>query len=245
MELPVGLVLIGLFPQVRKKSAKLLEMEEFEGLEKKSHAKGASSKGTKKAKGKMTLSPVAEVPTAPAPGGSALHNLLNSPVATNVVFSAAPVAAVPAAPMPAISVLPSQVSPPESLKLRLNLSAMAASQNPLVSPPGQLPPPPPSKSEKKAKAKSAKKSKPAGDITSQIATVGALIKNSQAKQEADHGLKLTLKIPPSKEAISPVLPTELTGNLQGVPAAAVQRVRTFRKKKKKKQRKKKYIYNQK
>ncbi len=209
-------------------------MEEFEGLEKKSHIKGAAVKGSKKqGKGKATIPGVMDFPVTPPAAAaheasaSALQHLLNSPIAPGSVgvFAQAVPPPVQPAPIPvtarAMLNMPSVAtggSPPhEPLKLKLNLSAMAASQNPLVSPPGQLPPPPPSKSEKKAKTKATKKTKTTTDISPQIANVEALIKSSQAKQEAETGIKLKLKLsPPSVETPKSPLREQLAQGLQSM-----------------------------
>ena len=204
--------------QVRKKSAKVLEMEEFEGLEKKAHAKSSGSKSAKKqVKAKSGLSPVVEFPGVQSHGSpSALQNLLNSPVAGGAAtLQQLPISSIAPCSLPsAVAFSPPLTSAPaaDSLKLKLNLSAMAASQNPLVSPPGQLPPPPPSKSEKKAKAKASKKTKIVADFASPVPP--SLGEDNQMKQELDTGLKLKLKILSSAETPKSPLREQLSKKLQ-------------------------------
>ena len=212
--------------QVRKKSAKVLEMEEFEGLEKKAHAKISGSKSAKKqVKAKSGLSPVVEFPGVQSHGSpSALQNLLNSPVAGGAAtLQQLPISSIAPCSLPsAVAFSPPLTSAPvaDSLKLKLNLSAMAASQNPLVSPPGQLPPPPPSKSEKKAKAKASKKTKIVADFASPVPP--SLGEDNQMKQELDTGLKLKLKIPSSAETPKSPLREQLSQKLQ--PLSPQQKV---------------------
>ena len=193
-------------------------MEEFEGLEKKTHAKSSGSKSAKKqVKSKSGLSAVIEFPgvqshTSP----SALQNLLNSPVPGGAAtLQQLPISSITPSSLPsAVSFSPPLTSAPaaESLKLKLNLSAMAASQNPLVSPPGQLPPPPPSKSEKKAKAKASKKTKLVADFASP--NPPSLGEDHQMKQELDTGIKLKLKLSSSAETPKLLPRDQLTQKLQ-------------------------------
>ena len=212
--------------QVRKKSAKVLEMEEFEGLEKKAHAKSSGSKSAKKqVKAKSGLSPVVEFPSVQSHGSpTALQNLLNSPVAGGAAtLQQMPISSIVPCSLPAaVAFSPPLTSAPatDSLKLKLNLSAMAASQNPLVSPPGQLPPPPPSKSEKKAKAKASKKTKIVADFANPVPP--SLGEDNQIKQELDTGLKLKLKISSSAETPKSPLREQLTQKLQ--PLSPQQKV---------------------
>lgn len=192
-------------------------MEEFEGLEKKSHAKGSNAKtGKKQGKTKSTVSPVAEFPGVQSQASpSALQNLLNSPIPAGLHTlqqSAIPPATSPPVPAPASFPAPPSSAVADSLKLKLNLSAMVASQNPLVSPPGQLPPPPPSKSEKKAKAKASKKSKGTSDLFTPISSSEQA--GSQVKPEIDVGIKLKLKIPPGSETAKSPLQEQITQSLQ-------------------------------
>ena len=193
-------------------------MEEFEGLEKKSHMKTSGSKSAKKqVKAKSSLSPVVEFPGVQSQSSpSALQNLLNSPVPIGTsVISQAPVPQnIPQSIPTGVTFCPQQTVPSvESLKLKLNLSAMAASQNPLVSPPGQLPPPPPSKSEKKAKAKVNKKNKGVSDVASALPVLTEPI---QMKREIDSGIKLKLKIPPSVETPKSPFQEQLAQSFQSL-----------------------------
>ena len=188
-------------------------MEEFEGLEKKSHTKSSGSKSAKKpVKAKSAISPVVEFPGTQSQGSpSTLQNLLNSPIPASAIPQTSVPQIIPPTLQASVNFPPPPISPTtESVKLKLNFSAMAASQNPLVSPPGQLPPPPPSKSEKKAKAKASKKVKGVADV--QVTPV--LTEPIQMKQEIDSGIKLKLKIPPNVETIKSPLHEQLAQSLQ-------------------------------
>ena len=205
---------------------KFWKWKSLRGLEKKAHAKSSGSKSAKKqVKAKSGLSPVVEFPGVQSHGSpSALQNLLNSPVAGGAAtLQQLPISSIAPCSLPsAVAFSPPLTSAPvaDSLKLKLNLSAMAASQNPLVSPPGQLPPPPPSKSEKKAKAKASKKTKIVADFASPVPP--PLGEDNQMKQELDTGLKLKLKIPSSAETPKSPLREQLSKKLQ--PLSPQQKV---------------------
>ncbi len=186
-------------------------MEEFDILEKHAHKKTPKSakKGGKAAK--TSLSPVAEFPglgaggDAPAPPQSAIQNLIPSPLSAGPGSPQSPIP--PLGPPPAGTMptgMPVAQPPPaaESIKMKLNFTAAlaASAQNPLVAPPGQLPPPPPSKSEKKAKESKGKGKK--GKAAAEAVTTPLQINTapeSTAVLQGESGLKMKLMLSPKKD----------------------------------------------
>ena len=195
---------------MRKKSAKVLEMEEFDVLEKTAHKK--TPKSSKKAgkPAKTSLSPLAEFPgigaggDVPVPPQAVMQNLIPSPLSGPVSPQSPlpPLSSPPAGSVP--GGMPGNQGPPvvESIKMKLNFNAAlaASAQNPLVAPPGQLPPPPPSKSEKKAKESKGKSKK--GKAATDTVTTPLQISTAPeptAILQGDTGLKMKLMLSPKKD----------------------------------------------